>query len=288
MKHGLRWLLYPVWIAALIFSPRANAQSQPAAPDAAGGTLAASPVAQTTYRPAFIQGHKGLSLHKDIYILPLSWAQRYQGNNTELIFQISTKIQLLDMDLYFGYTQKSYWQAYNQRVSSPFRETDYNPEFFYRLAPEHLGLLGWGGDIGIEHQSNGQPEPLSRGWNRVYVAPYYPRGDDLFYFKFWYRIPEPDKRFPLDPNGDDNPDISDYMGYAELHYRRRIGDDQRLHIMLRGNPETRRGAISISYSIPSGTQDLFYRFTFFNGFGESLIDYNRSVTRVGVGVAFLR
>lgn len=276
------------WIAALVGSPCAGAQTQPAAPDGTGGNLASSPVAGPTYQPAFIQTHKGLSLHKDIYVLPLSWAQRYEGKNTELIFQLSAKIQLLDMDLYFAYTQRSFWQAYNQRISSPFRETDYNPEFFYRLTPEKLGLRGWGSDVGIEHQSNGQQEPLSRSWNRVYVAPYYPRADDVFYFKFWYRLPEPAKRFPLDPNGDDNPDITDYMGYAELHYRRRIDGNQRLHVMLRANPETRRGAISISYSIPSGTKDLFYRFTFFNGFGESLIDYNHSVTRVAVGVAFLR
>lgn len=254
--------------------------------------LWASPAAPVTahvgtFRPAFVQVRRGISLDKNNYLLPLSWAGRYQGNHTEVLFQLSGKVQLFNTGLYVAYTQRSFWQAYNRSDSSPLRETDYAPEFFYRATPERLGLGGWGVDVGAEHQSNGRSGLASRSWNRIYVAPYLPRANDVFYLKFWYRLPERAKRYPLDVGGDDNPDITDYLGYGEIHYIRRIGAGQRLHLMVRGNPATGRGALQLSYSIPTGTKDLYFRLTFFNGFGESLGDYNRSVTRVGAGFAIL-
>lgn len=245
-------------------------------------------VAGHTFHPAFIQARQGISLDKNNYLLPLSWAERYKGRHAEVIFQLSGKVQLFDTGIYFAYTQRSFWQAYNRRDSSPLRETDYAPRIFYRATPRRLGLFGWGVDAGAEHQSNGRSGLASRSWNRIYVAPYWPRANDVFYLEFWYRLPERAKRYPLDVGGDDNPDITDYLGYGEIHYIRRIFGRQRLHLMLRGNPATGRGAVRISYSVPTGAKDLYFRFTFFNGFGESLIDYNRSVTRVGAGIAILQ
>ena len=54
--------------------------------------------------------------------------------NTEVKFQVSMKVKLWqdvlgkDVDLWFGYTQQSFWQFYNFSDSSPFRETNYEPE----------------------------------------------------------------------------------------------------------------------------------------------------------------
>lgn len=239
------------------------------------------------YTPAFVQAKKGLTLHKDIYVQPLSWSEPYHGEETELLFQVSAKVQLFDTDLYFGFTQKSFWQAYNQDVSSPFRETNYNPEIFFRITPQRSDFSGWGADVGIEHESNGKSPPESRSWNRLYFAPYYPAADHLFYFKFWVRIPEEDKDSPLDAEGDDNPDIIDYMGYGELNYRLRFAD-QRLHVMLRGNPATGRGALAVDFSYPGDSRDLYYRIGLFSGYGESLIDYDRSITRISFGLGLLR
>jgi len=51
-------------------------------------------------------------------------------SKAELAFQLSFKMKMIEqafgkpIDLWFGYTQNSYWQAANHDASSPFRETN--------------------------------------------------------------------------------------------------------------------------------------------------------------------
>lgn len=70
--------------------------------------------------------------------------------------------------------------------------------------------------VGIEHESNGQRQDLSRSWNRVYSQFYFAKDNFLIALQPWWRIPESDKNDPSDSSGDDNPDIEDYMGHFEL------------------------------------------------------------------------
>jgi len=231
---------------------------------------------------------KGLSTHKPMYVLPATWSPDYDGENTEMIFQISAKHRLFGTNAYFGYSQKSFWQVYNADQSRPFRETNYNPELFYRWRPSPEVFDYWGADFGIEHESNGKSLPNSRSWNRIYVAPFRTKGKTLLYGKLWYRIPEKDKETPDDANGDDNPDILDYYGYGELHLEREFENKHLVHLMVRGNPGESHGAINLNYTIPSGNESFFWQLYVFHGYGESLIDYNQSVTRVGIGVALTR
>ena len=57
--------------------------------------------------------------------------------NTELKFQLSLKTKVAEdlfgtsADMWFGYTQESHWQVYNEDNSRPFRATDYQPEITY-------------------------------------------------------------------------------------------------------------------------------------------------------------
>lgn len=230
---------------------------------------------------SLIQGANGLSVHKEMYLLPVTVANRYNGAKTEMEFQISVKERILKSNFYFGYTQKSFWQAYDFANSSPFRETDYNPEVFYRTGGTNVHLGQWKMDVGFEHESNGQGGAISRSWNRVYVAPYLPRHDSLWYLKLWYRIPV---RIGID----DNPDILDYMGYGELHFKKSFAHGQLIHAMVRTNPATGFGAVSINYSIPGPSDDYFYLVRLFSGYGESLIDYNHYVNRIGFGIILAR
>ena len=230
----------------------------------------------------------GISQYKDIYVTPLTWSEDFNNRDMEIIYQLSAKVRMFDMNLFFAYTQKSFWQAFNSGESSPFRETNYNPELFYRLPPGSKLLNELGVDAGVEHESNGRSLPVSRSWNRAYIRPYVIRSNDVIYMKLWYRFPEDTKTGPQDPSGDDNPDIQDYLGYSEVDYIRQIYSTHRIHVMVRGNPQTGKGAVNLVYDFPSGSKDMYYRFSLWNGYGESLIDYNRSITRLGIGVAFFR
>ena len=125
----------------------------------------------------------GLSLHKGMFMLPVTLSDEYNGKQTEAVFQISAKHPLFGSRFYFAYTQISFWQAYDDYNSAPFRETNYNPEIFYRMNPYEFKQGELGSDIGFEHESNGQTVPKSRSWNLIYVAPYYCNSKVLVYLK---------------------------------------------------------------------------------------------------------
>lgn len=237
---------------------------------------------------AIVSVSRGLSTHRPMYVLPAAYGRGVEGLDTEMEFQISAKQRLFASNFFFGYTQKSFWQIYDQERSRPFRETNYNPEFFYRWTPDPEIWHHWGLDVGLEHESNGQSLPDSRSWNRLYITPFQAKGRNLRYIKFWYRLPEDRKDDAMDPKGDDNPDIYRFMGYAEAHVKRQLGGGSLGDLMVRGNPSTGKGAISLNYTWPSNDGYMFYMLRLFHGYGESLIDYNRSITRIGFGFAFTR
>lgn len=236
-----------------------------------------------------INDRSGLSFHKPMYVWPVTYSPDYSGEDTELIFQVGLKQRLFARNFFFGYTQKSFWQVYNSDDSRPFRETNYNPELFYRWKPKKPICAGCGLDIGFDHESNGQEVVDSRSWNRIILALYRQSGDTLLHLRAWYRLPEDAKKTPDDPKGDDNPDIADFYGYGELRLQRKLFGERNHMIatMLRGNPATGKGAVQLNYSLPLG-DDAFWSLNLWHGYGESLIDYNNSITRISFGVTLAR
>lgn len=248
---------------------------------------------------SIISGVRGLTTHKTTYFYPATYSQDFHGAQTEMVFQISAKWRVFGTDAYLAYSQKSFWQFVNGSESSPFRETNYDPEAFYRWIPDPKRFNHWAMDVGFEHESNGQsyspPDPVtgqptnrSRSWNRVYLAPFQAKGAYLAYLKFWYRIPEGAPSSPTNQSGDDNPDIEHYLGYGEFDFSRQLGGNQLLSGVIRGNPRTDRGAVQLTWSIPSKEGWVFWGVSVFHGYGESLILYNEEITRLMVGVLLAR
>ena len=110
------------------------------------------------------------------------------------------------------------------------------------------------------------------------------RDNFVLTFMPWYRIPEDEKSSPDDPSGDDNPDIEDYMGHFELRGTYQVEHGQTISVMVRNNlSEDNKGAIEAAYSFPIGGTKLKGYVKYFNGYGESLIDYNHRIQSLGVG-----
>jgi len=232
----------------------------------------------------------GFSAHKMNYALPFTYSDYTEDRQkNEIKFQISVKQRLLRFygwACYFAYTQKSFWQAYNVNDSEPFRENNFNPEIFIRTKM-------WSGirfDLGIEHESNGQDMPESRSWNRIYLTPYYENDYFICFLKGWYRKRERKKRDETDTNGDDNPYIAHYYGYCELGLTAKFPSlrDIWLSGIFRYNPKWNKGSAEINLTIPMVTNSMKWMIQYWEGYGESLIDYNIRQRKIGFGVCFTR
>jgi len=253
--------------------------------------------------------------HRPNYVLPYSYVHEpnvapflladpeTDWKHDEIKFQISLKVPFANdllgargdrfgnnLDLWFGYTQVSFWQAYHFERSSPFRETNYEPEigFTYRGhggADRQEGVLYQRGQFilpsisaGFAHQSNGEGGTLSRSWNRIWLSFVLGYGEAwTFWIKPWVRVPE-------SASSDNNPDLQDYAGRAEFLAIYRIGGHQ-ISAMLRNNLQAQdnRSGYEVDWTFPVSDWKFKLLVQFYNGYGESLIDYDVRTRRIGIG-----
>ena len=243
-----------------------------------------------------------ISPHRPNFMLPFSWSHRPSGepfglpngelNHFEVKFQLSLKVAVwedpfaLPFDVYFAYTGRSFWQAYNDEKSSPFRDTNHEPEMFisshgdWAIGPlRDLNIR-----LGFSHQSNGQPLPFSRSWNRVYLGA---NGRWKRFFVdavIWDRIAEDPKTSADDPKGDDNPDIERFIGQGELVVGWVIGN-KTVRVNWRNNLRAdNHSALTAAFNYPLNDRLKGY-VELFSGYGETLIDYNRTNERISFGIA---
>jgi phospholipase A1 len=252
-------------------------------------------------------GTFNLRAHRPVYVLPVFWSSdpndRPDSPNPansvatglglrsiENKFQLSFKTKVWEGvlgdagDLWFGYTQSSRWQLYDDAQSRPFRETNYQPEIDLVFGLDQPLPGGWRArmlGVGVAHQSNGRSLPLSRSWDRIVATVGIERPGWAVLLRPWARLPE-------DPSDDDNPDASDFLGRAQLQVVHQRGDHELAWLLrhtLRGG-ERSRGALQFDWTFPLH-RNLRGHVQLFDGYGESLIDYNHRATYVGIGLSLL-
>ncbi len=243
---------------------------------------------------ASLEPHKPLTFARSAFLQGEGAAQGYL--NEELRFALSFKKELGGA-VYFGYSQKAFWQILDESHSRAFRTFEHNPEIFWQLdglgALPRLRLGLW------EHESNGEQTRtdaqgkqvnLSRSWNRSYllalaeVAPGWLAGG-----KVWVLLDR--KETKGISYYQDNPDLKDYLGNGEL-YLQWQGQALSSNVLLRQGyrPQTTTGQVELLFKLApwwggaDGGVDLLLQA--FSGYGDSLLDYNRRVDRLALGVRF--
>ncbi|MFZ5895107.1 MAG: phospholipase A [Myxococcota bacterium] len=238
-----------------------------------------------------------LTFHRSNYIVS-GFTQR-----TQVKFQFSIKYDFWPSTshhtVYFGYTQKSLWDLYQQ--SSPFRESNYAPELFYSHFHSEIhgrpnpGCGLFSEQVGFEHESNGEGNDASRSWNRIFVnveatchgQPLY----GMLGLRLWY---------PLGLEG--NEDVAETLGYGELMFGVGLDHDAShmnglitLAVRKGASRELRKGNLTLDARWRPTYQRLFGKawkfapfvwFQAFTGYGETLGTYDRITSGLRLGVGF--
>jgi len=220
--------------------------------------------------------------------------KEYTRDQTETQFQFSFKIPVTQnlfntkADLYFAYTQNSFWQVYDKKHSSPFRETNYKPELFLEWNPEYkidhsrLEKIR----LSFIHQSNGQNIGASRSWNRTQLHVAF-RDESLFYgFDIWDRWNEKSKESLDKAKGDDNPDLEKYIG-KQRYFIKYETDNYKVSLSHQNdifNYDISKGNTKFDFIFPTGSDKIDFFIRYFHGYGESLIDYDVKIQRIGFGI----
>lgn len=237
--------------------------------------------------------------HKPSYILPITYNDNIKNLDTygdnrvdndlqkiEVEFQFSLKVPIVSANdtrpyaLFAAYTQRSIWQAYNFDKSSPFRETNYEPEIFVTWYTDTDLFSGWNlstTSLGFVHQSNGRVEPLSRSWNRIEMDIVAAKNSWAITLNPWYRLEEPASK-------DNNPDLLDYYGHGKIVIAYQASNHT-FALESRNNIESgfSKGSLEASWSFPihgkvKGMVKLF------SGYGNSMIEYDHYTNAIGFGV----
>ena len=273
-------------INAQSMASQASLNAEPATPEA---KVKQAKITQENKADHHLQNALGIELYKFNYLLPVTYAKTVPDDgrkSVETKFQISLAKPLfydvfgLRESLVAAYTQTSWWQI--TKESSPFRETNYQPEIFLNFAsPKYLEKIGVQNlKFGLLHESNGRDGSSSRSWNRAYVQSDFVYGDLTISPRVWSVIGEKN----------DNKEILNYIGHGDLRLSYKL-NDQIFSLMLRNNlhfDKTNKGAAEISYMFPIFSSGVYGYLQYFTGYGESLIDYNNHTDKVGLGFVILK
>ena len=144
--------------------------------------------------------------------------------------------------------------------------------------------------LGLVHQSNGQSLPLSRSWNRAYVfgaaeKQLSPSSFLIVQAKVW-------RRFKESATDDDNPGIENFVGRGEFLADWQINPRNSLGVTLKHSLRSdAKGSARVDWMLAPKSSPSYsglrYHVQLFNGYGDSLLDYNRRRTVLSLGLSLV-
>lgn len=223
------------------------------------------------------------SLFKDIYFVGGTvLGGKPTEYNSDVKFQISFQQRLTKSVLpghsylYLFYSQKAIWNVFEQ--SLPFHDLNFNPGIglsrYIILKNQLVGKV----TMMIEHESNGRDGTASRSWNKIswageaYVSP-----NLMAHAKFWIPIID----------GQYNKDILKYMGVSQAGFQAKSTDDKWVLDMTlvkrQGWNLNFNTIVQLGYRI-NHNSNQFIMLQYYNGYGESMLDYNQYHSRIRFGL----
>ena len=223
------------------------------------------------------------SLYKDTYFVGGTVLGGTPNEyNSDVKFQISFQQRLTksvlpwNSYLYLFYTQKAMWNVFEQ--SLPFHDLNFNPGIGISRFIIMKGHLIGKATMMVEHESNGRDGTASRSWNKIslageaYISPFL-----MAHAKFWIPIID----------GQYNRDILKYMGVSQAGFQAKSLDDKWVLDMTlvkrQGWNLNFNTIIQLGYRI-NHNSNQFIMLQYYNGYGESMLDYNQYHSRIRVGL----
>lgn len=223
------------------------------------------------------------TIYKDNYLITGTSFKGGKVNkyNSDVKFQISLRHRLYrkllpyQIYIYLTYSQKSFWNIYQK--SAPFADNNYNPSIgFGRNFIRNRRIEGIG-FVQFEHESNGRDSIQSRSWNRLsFTGIYIPDRNFTFQAKAWIAMMVAKQ----------NKHLTRYAGIGHLAGTY-TNDEGRLCCSA---VMTKRGgwnwnanwSLSVAYRLFKADNQYLY-LQFYNGYGESMIEYNQFHRYVRIG-----
>lgn len=233
-------------------------------------------------------------LHEGIYFI-------YGPDAPAAKFQFSFKYRLLSFSdpteggfthtLQAAFTQRSLWDV--DATSSPFYDTSYMPELMLEsLAPlpsgDDRGLTPLGLQLAFKHESNGRDGPNSRSLNSLVLRGAFVLGR----LEQWHAILVPELHAYVS-SLEDNPALEDYRGYGRLRViLERNNRRPSLAYALHGGRDFTHPTHQVDLTVPFRSRWLDFEsallIQYFNGYGESLLDYTAKSETVRAGLSLVR
>lgn len=210
----------------------------------------------------------------ELFQTPTQW-------NSDAKFQISIRQRLTNSTLPFKtflfltYTQKAFWDVFKD--SFPFRDLNYNPTIGIGKALVYNNrFLGYV-SFQLEHESNGKDGADSRSWNKMSFS------SSLLLQENW--VLEADVWIPF-VDGEENADLVKYAGWCNVNLEYTSPNQK----FVFNASVTKRGGVNLNTNITLSAairlmndDNQFLFVEFYNGYGESMLDYKQFRQRLRAG-----
>jgi outer membrane phospholipase A len=217
-------------------------------------------------------------------------------------FQFSLKYRLLSFEegptgadassVQFGYTQRSLWDV--NAHPSAFYDTSYIPSVFYQFLspaanpdPGKADLTWLGFSTGYQHESNGQGGDLERSLNTLFVR----SGLLIGRTDKWHSVVLV-RAFTYIEGVANNPEIKDYRGYGDWGVTLADGAGPSLTYTGWAGKKFNHATTQLDLNIPVHVKivdfETFLVVQYFDGYGESLKEYQAHSNVLRAGISLVR